>query len=540
MGVRPANTDSQSPFVGLRKNPEAGADREKVKIMNEQQEIQVKAKNALEKLGAIPTQLGMPGKSDSGIADWAADNFLRNRITFNSSIGWYYFDGKVWCPTDFVVVREIVSEMLKTLAQEIKAGGGLPHAIDYLDRLQSKAKLSAVTDLLSGRLYRDADWFDRYPELFNANNGVVNLRTGEVLPHSADFGFTLIARGNFWPNYSHSDWSNALLALDEDAVCYLRDRVGQGLTGRTPPDEKIIFFRGEGQNGKSTIVEGLQAALGTFTVDAQEKLLLSSPSDHPVEKMVLRGRRIVFVEELPDGHHLSVKRLKDLTRPTMTARDIAKSNVTWKTSHSVFITTNYDSLIDEVDHATWRRLVRIPFEKTFTPKPMGDGPDQLKAIPGLKERVISGLEGQHDAIVTWAVEGSIDYYARGEHFVSPPKSIKEATASWQVENDKLLEFFEDEVEFDPSYYIATADLLAAFNLRMRALGYRPWGAATFSQRVKQHPKLKKYIEKPGRVRVKVNESSLVRSLPPNPEYLFNPAKQMKCWEGIRFKNLNMY
>jgi P4 family phage/plasmid primase-like protien len=502
---------------------------------NTPQELNAATNKAMEALGALPNGLLVPENNDSRVAQWASDSFLNQKLAFNSQQGWLLYSGKHWQPLDPILPREILSRMLKELFTQIHSSGGSRHDLDRVERLLSRARLTAVTELLAGTLYRDHEWFDRYRELLNVNNGVVDLRTGEVFPHSAEFGFTRITSGNYWPDYAHPDWEKALQALEPEVREFVQDRFGQALTGYTPPDEKLIFFMGDGSNGKSTIIEGSRAAFGSFAIDVQEKLLLANPSDHPVEKLILLGARIGFLEELPDGHRIGVKRLKDLTRPTMTARDIGKSNFTWSTSHTLFISTNYDSTLDEVDHGTWRRLIRIPFTKTFTSTPDPSNSNEVRGEPGLKERIIAGLEGQHDAIVTWSIQGAIRFYGRSQNFLPAPPTVSAATENWRNDNDKIIEFFHDEIELNPDFYIASSDLLTAFNVRMKLLGYRAWGANTFGQRIKQHPALKDYLANPGRVRVG-GPTRLIRSEPHGFEYFMGSAKQLICWEGIRFKD----
>ena len=108
-------------------------------------------------------------------------------------------------------------------------------AVARVERLLSRARLTAVNELLAGTLYRDHEWFDRYRELLNVNNGVVDLRTGEVFPHSAEFGFTRITSGNYWPDYAHPDWERALQALEPEVREFVQDRFGHALPGRQPP-----------------------------------------------------------------------------------------------------------------------------------------------------------------------------------------------------------------------------------------------------------------------------------------------------------------
>jgi putative DNA primase/helicase len=129
------------------------------------------------------------------------------------------------------------------------------------------------------------------------------------------------------------------------------------------PDDLLVVLKGSGSNGKTTIVDGVREALGPdYAVTLPDRVLLSRRTDHPTELMTLRDARLAFMEEFPELGHLNVKRLKDLHGTgEMTARYIAKDTVTWKPTHTIFVTTNYLPRVDESDDGTWRRLVLVDF-----------------------------------------------------------------------------------------------------------------------------------------------------------------------------------
>ena len=64
------------------------------------------------------------------------------------------------------------------------------------------------------------------------------------------------------------------------------------------------------------------------------------------------------------------------------------------------------------ENGTWRRLALLRFRYRYR-KP---GQELVTALdrpgdPGLKDRARRGEDGQHDAIVTWAIEGALAWYA---------------------------------------------------------------------------------------------------------------------------------
>ena len=130
-------------------------------------------------------------------------------------------------------------------------------------------------------------------------------------------------------------------------------------------------------------------ALGNHAVLVSDRVLLASPDAHPTELVDLRGARLALIEETPEARRLNVTRLKKVVgTPEITARRIRQDSVTFPTSHSLVVTTNYRPRIEETDHGTWRRLALVRFPYTYR-KPDEQLQSDLdrRVDPGLRERV---------------------------------------------------------------------------------------------------------------------------------------------------------
>src|SRR5690606_10180957 len=170
-----------------------------------------------------------------------------------------------------------------------------------------------------------------------------------------------------------------------------------------------------GANGKSTVLDGVSKALGDFAVAVPDKVLLASPGDHPTELMTLKGARLAWIEELPEGDFVSATRLKKAAgTDVLTARAIGQDNVSWETTHSLMATTNYEVQLDAVDHGTWRRLALVRFPYRFD----GSDPDR-PGDPTLKSRVLTD-PAIHRAALAWIVEGARRWYENGKVIPKAP------------------------------------------------------------------------------------------------------------------------
>jgi putative DNA primase/helicase len=351
-----------------------------------------------------------------------------------------------------------------------------------LNGLRFAGKVAALQRVARGVLERDQSEFDAHPDLLNAGNGVVDLRTGDIRPHDPRLMFSKVTEVDYVPGATHPDWETALTALPEDVANWMQVRFGQASTGHATQDDVVPFLRGGGANGKSTMLDGVTRALGDFSVMVPDKVLLASPSDHPTEMMTLKGARFAYIEELPEGDYLNAQRLKKAAgTDAMTARYIGQDNVTWDATHSLFVTTNYEVQVDAVDYGTWRRLALVLFPYTF------DGSDpEHPNDPTLRKRILEGDSGQHEAVLAWLVDGAAVWYDSGQVIPPAPDSVKTDTSKWRHDANYAAQFMDEMLELAPDSAVRSSDVYAAFQDWAESKGVRRWGERLFWTRARQH------------------------------------------------------
>ena len=108
-------------------------------------------------------------------------------------------------------------------------------------------RMRSVVTLARGIVERKVDELDADPDLINTPSGVVDLRTGELLPHDPALLMTKITSGSYRPGFTHPDWNKALEALPEPEREWLQVRIGQGITGHPNPDGIMPVLRAPGR-----------------------------------------------------------------------------------------------------------------------------------------------------------------------------------------------------------------------------------------------------------------------------------------------------
>jgi P4 family phage/plasmid primase-like protien len=482
------------------------------------------------------TVQGAIAVTDSFFVERVVDERLESEFCWSPELGWMHWNGRVWVRVDETQVREQVRQYVASwvAGQIVKPTAGASQ--EDLIKLLSRGRISAITDLSRGELKVDGNRFDTDPDVITVKNGVIDLRTGALMPHDKDRYLTRYVPTKYVPGATHEDVVAMLCAVEPKVADWLQLRLGQGITGHVPNDDVMMLLHGDGHNGKSTVVDGLKATLGggtdTGAMTFIDDKVLTGDRDAKEERMALRGARLAVAEELPEGSRLNVVQLKKAVGTSvMKARHLYQREVQWDTSHTLMITTNYIPTVVETDHGTWRRLAQVPFPYTYVAEPTNA--THRKGDGGLKSRIVHG-KAQHEAILAWLVAGARRWYEAGQRFPEHPDAVLEATLKWRTDHDVILRYWNERLVADPSSHVMTTELVADFTAFLKEMNQPAWGEKTVTTRFESHEETKGHNVVRDRIRRKEGLSR-----PPHradgwgtarPEA---PARYM-AWLGVRF------
>ena len=134
-----------------------------------------------------------------------------DRLAYSSAYGWLAYTGTHWQREDAeMIVDELIIATLQARVQTAAAAGeAYTHLLKAGNRPNAPAK-NRVKDVLKHLCFVPVAAFDREPFLFNAANGVVDLRTGELLPHVPRNYFSYCASAEFRTQADRSLWTRFL------------------------------------------------------------------------------------------------------------------------------------------------------------------------------------------------------------------------------------------------------------------------------------------------------------------------------------------
>jgi P4 family phage/plasmid primase-like protien len=478
--------------------------------------------------------------SDAFMAETVADDVFDGRFCYTSGAGWLRWDGRVWlrCKDDseaVEAVRQYIKNRFADVVEGLRTSTGQPtngNAIDGWRSLLSSSRIGAITKLARGIVKVDDDLLDADRDLLNTPSGIVDMRTRELLPSDPGRYMTRITAAGYDPQAVSADWDRILTAVTEETVPYLQGVLGQSITGHRNPRDQALIMSGGGHNGKSCTVAAVTGAVGGYSALVPDAVLIGHAQRD--ETMVLRGARLVLIEELPQGAHLNAVQLKKATSPTMSGHHLYQSMTEWATTHSLIVTTNYRPIVSETDEGTWRRIRLIEFPYTYvfgTPQ----APDERAGDPTLISRVEAGSPEILAAALRWLVDGAHAWYEAGRVLPKDPERVRSATRAWREETDLVLAFWGDQLIADRGAHIAVSDMLAAFNDWAKERQNKPLSDRLFGPRFGDHSETRAHqVVKSGRSRDK--EGSSRPAADPFGESPAKPLPEMyDRWSGVRFR-----
>lgn len=480
---------------------------------------------------------------DSFLAETVARDVLIGAYRYVPGVGWKAWTGRVWRACDDLEVadevrRWAVGQYGAALDQERSEPGSVPtDSIVGWRRALKANKQETVLRMAMGvsGVFTTPEELDPDPDLLNVQNGVVDLRTGELLPSDPGYLMTRIAGAEYRVGYTHPDWNKALEAVPESVRPWLQLRLGQATTGHTPPDDLLVVSQGSGENGKSTVNTATDIAMGSYYTLLSDRVLMADPSAHPTELMDLMGVRYAVMEETPEARRLDTQRLKrTVGTPKITARRMRENSVTFTATHSMFISTNFRPEITETDHGSWRRLALVTYPYIFR-KPGQEllSRDDRQGDPGLRDRCKNDRD-VHAAALTWMVEGARRWYAANRVMPPLPEQVEADTLEWRKESDMALGYISEHLIFDSGRHVRSSDLMEELNRWLADKRMNPWNAKTVATRLGGHDEFRRH----GVVNKTVKASD-TRSEPVREPAPFDTVKSVpstyKAWVGVRFR-----
>lgn len=347
-----------------------------------------------------------------------------------------FWNGKLWKSDETGEIQRKAQETVKKIAEEVELAKGDSSLIediqDHALRSQAYGKINALVRLSQtlAPLQVGLDDLDADPMLLNCQNGTVDLRTEQLLPHSREHLITRIAPVAYDDGALCPVWMaflNKILAGDDVMISYLQRLVGYSLTGLTL-EQCLFIMAGHGANGKSTFLETIRKMLGDYARHTPSCTLLTNNLAIRNDLARLRGARLVSAVEIGLGKKLDEALVKQLTGgDPITSRFLFQEYFEHRPTFKLFLAVNHLPEIRGTDHGIWRRIHLIPFNVIIKDEEMDKG-------------LVYKLEAELPGILTWAVRGCLEWQ---KHGLEMPTQAAAAINEYRGDSDKIADFLAD-------------------------------------------------------------------------------------------------
>jgi putative DNA primase/helicase len=364
-------------------------------------------------------------------------------LRYSAGIGWLIWNKSRWVPDRESRVLELSKHSARDWTVQC-ARTGDEKVIRLALTLESGPHLKAVVDLAKcdRRLVVPAADLDRDPWSLNVLNGTLDLRTGELRPHSRTDLITKIAPVSFVANARHDTLDRYLTGSERHMpgmAAFLARCFGTALTGDAET-ETLFLLQGDGGSGKTTLTEAVGAMLGDYAVKlnfdsfCQSKNGRSAGAASP-DLIPLRGARLAYASEGDVSARLDGGKVKELTgNEPITARALYSEPVTFQQTWKLWLVSNFDPKADSDDSGIWRRMLKLTF--AVIPKEERD--------PAVKRKLTTDPAAR-SALLAWALAGCIDWRSRGggREGLAPPDAVQAATDAYRIKQDTLAEWWDE-------------------------------------------------------------------------------------------------
>jgi len=308
----------------------------------------------------------------------------------------------------------------------------------------------------------DPDFLDRQnPDEICLQNGVLNLRTLELSPHTSDKIFIQKIPTSYNPDSDPVAWQgflDTILPKKEDQVI-LQEFLGSILL-RPYRYQKALFLLGEGSNGKSTLLSVVSEVVGQNNVSS---LPLHQLLKNNFSGSSLFGKLLNVSGDTSANFEADWSVFKKLTGGDKLFCDrkylspiefVNEAKLIFNTNTLPKIPFNTDN------YAFWRRVLIINFEEKFVD--FLDNVETNEHIhlkdPDIVRKLIS--ENTKSAVLNWLLTGLQSLFAKGGF--SENRTSTDLRESWILSSNPLQFFFEKHVILDPEAEILKAEFYTTF------------------------------------------------------------------------------
>ena len=282
--------------------------------------------------------------------------------------------------------------------------------------------------------------FDNHPDEFVMNNGILNIRTREIRPHTPEFYSFIKIPVEYDPKAKCPKFINFLReCFTIDGVFNMKDyftvlEVLGLIFLKHSRLEKAVMFIGGGSNGKSTFLDILQAVVGKDNVAARAMQDLEKEKFAKVE---LYQKLANVFSDIQGSELYSTGMLKSMiSGDKIVAEEKYSKSFTFRPFSKLIFSANKFPPVSDQSSGFFRRFIIVEWLRVF---------DKTNKKISLKHELTTD-PGELSGILNIAVRLAVMLEDRG-HFKNE-KSIADMRNKWNEKSEPINTFLDQETTPD--------------------------------------------------------------------------------------------
>jgi len=278
----------------------------------------------------------------------------------------------------------------------------------------------------------------------NCKNGIVDIKTGEIIEHCPSYGFRQMLDFDYDPSASAPMFTQLLKNVtvgDSELEHVLLEYFGYCLSGVSPSlTSQFLVLSGEGANGKSTLLDIFQELLGNSVSAVDAKHMASDSSQFFMHQMC--KALVNICEELPSGGRGAAEQWEAVKRIAsgnpITAAEKGKASYVIKPKTKLIFTCNELPSGGKANHGWFRKMLIVPFNAKFTQ-------ENGNLDVAIAHKII---ESEMAGVLNMCIEGFKRLKTQGWKF-SKSHKIDQIKDEFKEDRDSVLDFYQKALTIDP-------------------------------------------------------------------------------------------
>jgi putative DNA primase/helicase len=300
----------------------------------------------------------------------------------------------------------------------------------------SSANKNNTRNMFKDIVWCDVGMFDQAKHLLNCQNGVVDLRSGQLITNEPSSHFTYCVNAEYQPGVNTEEWTNFLSATigNYDQIHeWLQMACGYSITGYT--NEEIMFYNyGPTRSGKGTFMNAYLHMLGqplamgmnfsTFTAKREG-------DSQNFDLAPLKPSRFIAASESGKHQALNEAVIKQITgNDPIRAAYKGKDQFTYFPQFKIWLSSNHPVKGDVDDDAFWGRVKVIDFPNSH----LGNEDKSLK------ERMQA--QTYSNMVLAWTVIGARLWHIQDKGLTTPT-SVQATVAEQRAQLDSIQRWLDE-------------------------------------------------------------------------------------------------